>query len=713
MKKHIFIWMILLMAWANVQAQEEWTIFQSPEQVNDFVELGDYFWLATNSGVVRLHKEDKTSQRWTILNSNLPSSHIQSITIDQSNQIWIGTYDLMLARWTGSDWEVLEVSEDVISENHIRTLYTLEIDESDNIWIGSTSGLIKYDGENWQRWHQSIGTPSLGDVWSIAFGENGETFFASFFAYKMEGDSIYDLSQNDPNLFAYGDASLERYEDGVWFIAPFNSIAFYQDGTWEIYPFFSEEHWDPVGPFDITSMTKNPQGELLVTTDNGLLYRFTGNQWVLEEHPQIEATTSALTQQLFHYDEHGNSWLFKEVYYSELSDGVINTGLITDLEIRNNQVKKVIEAPDGRIVVFNDNKNLDQYHNGEWTQLSSPLDTATGWNYGYDVAFTSDNRLWLSSNHGLFVQENEAWTKHTESSGYPLDFAFRIAIGPNDEVWVSSDNELAKYNGTEWTHYTPQNSPLTDESIKEIIIDQNGIAWVSTFDEALHRIEGEEWTTYTSNNSILPYEFWPGWGMHVDLNNNVWVPLGENGALRIKPDNTWTIIGPDTPMEEAYVRRVISDSEGNLIFQTNYFHEWDGGQEWTLFNDENTPITNYLTTMHIDANNNLWCGNNDGVFVRGTLDVVNNTDQFEIIEVELATASPNPGLDEVNIHFNKPLAVDAQVSAFNLAGQSLLSQKVQTGNQDISLNTQTLPSGFYLIQILHNEEKFIIPWVKK
>ncbi|MCB0627673.1 MAG: hypothetical protein KDC43_28060, partial [Saprospiraceae bacterium] len=164
----------LLIGLAALPAQTgEWEIFRSPEQVNDYLDMGDYFWLATNNGVSRLQKDDLSSEFWSIENSDLPSGHIQSIAVDQAGTAWIGTYDVEIARWTGDDWEQIALPEELKSDNAQNRLYFLEFDQEDRLWVGTHTGLHRFDGLEWTTWNQSTTGEFIGDVWAIAFGPDG------------------------------------------------------------------------------------------------------------------------------------------------------------------------------------------------------------------------------------------------------------------------------------------------------------------------------------------------------------------------------------------------------------------------------------------------------------------------------------------------------------------------------------------------------------
>lgn len=113
-------------------------------------------------------------------------------------------------------------------------------------------------------------------------------------------------------------------------------------------------------------------------------------------------------------------------------------------------------------------------------------------------------------------------------------------MGLSNETYVNQKHQeprsmigLVKFDGTNWTLYNNQNSPLhKDNYVNAIAIDKKGNKWIAT---ASHRIGDEtyalggagilkfddkEWTAYTKENTPLPDNRinWLG----LDNNDNIW-----------------------------------------------------------------------------------------------------------------------------------------------------------------------------------------------
>src|SRR3989339_831769 len=84
------------------------------------------------------------------LNSPLPSYKIQCIAIDSTNCIWIGT-DTGLSRFDGKTWNIYNKANGLISNS----ITSISIDVNNNVWI-IDSCISKYDGNRWHHYNDKI-----------------------------------------------------------------------------------------------------------------------------------------------------------------------------------------------------------------------------------------------------------------------------------------------------------------------------------------------------------------------------------------------------------------------------------------------------------------------------------------------------------------------------------------------------------------------------
>ncbi|MCB9291430.1 MAG: T9SS type A sorting domain-containing protein, partial [Lewinellaceae bacterium] len=70
------------------------------------------------------------------------------------------------------------------------------------------------------------------------------------------------------------------------------------------------------------------------------------------------------------------------------------------------------------------------------------------------------------------------------------------------------------------------------------------------------------------------------------------------------------------------------------------------------------------------------------------------------------TLYPNPALEEVFLEFKTPLASDAEVWVYDLAGRPVLRRKLEEGADWVGIPVEQLVSGLYLVEVKSEEQVF-------
>jgi hypothetical protein len=75
---------------------------------------------------------------------------------------------------------------------------------------------------------------------------------------------------------------------------------------------------------------------------------------------------------------------------------------------------------------------------------------------------------------------------------------------------------------------------------------------------------------------------------------------------------------------------------------------------------------------------------------------------------------PNPTSKELNIQLPENIGNTIQIELINLTGKVIINQTFNTlGKNEISLNTEQLVNGIYLIKVLSQNQVFITKIVKE
>jgi len=196
MKNILFLTLCFLLNSLSAQQTNpaNWTHHQLLNEVNDIAETENDMWFATNAGLVRMDKTTLDKTIYHPYNSPLPKQHIEAVTVDANGQLFIGIYDNIMARFDGGDdWEIIEVPvhEAVATSNQMPLLFTIFIDDENEMWLGTNSGLLHYKTDGtWDIFNdETLGNSSISllDVWDITQTDNGDLFISSFEIYKYDG----------------------------------------------------------------------------------------------------------------------------------------------------------------------------------------------------------------------------------------------------------------------------------------------------------------------------------------------------------------------------------------------------------------------------------------------------------------------------------------------------------------------------------------------
>lgn len=128
-------------------------------QINDSITIGNFLWLATNNGVIKINQTTRERIHYTKENSNLPDNLVETITTNKRAAGWIGTYGNRMAFINEDEkWEAVPYDLDLFGagtvekdgkvfikgdkDNWLRTNF-IHFDVNDTLWVGTSIGLFK------------------------------------------------------------------------------------------------------------------------------------------------------------------------------------------------------------------------------------------------------------------------------------------------------------------------------------------------------------------------------------------------------------------------------------------------------------------------------------------------------------------------------------------------------------------------------------------
>lgn len=436
---------------------------------------------------------------------------ITSLAIDRDGCVWVTTWGQGLKRYSAGLWQtftppsasaylndvevdpdggvwVLESCEPEDLLHHYGAgqwqtyalrpgewpLLEMSIDGSGIIWLLCGDGLVRFDGQNAELF-SAIGGCSLAMVCSsIAPGVDEEGIWVG-----LANDGLLRIQDmqpqawvtEDPITRSYGNA-LAMEQDKLWVGMDRTHLASYSEGQWEmaeLVPGASVES-------DVKSISVGPDGTKWACSEEDGLLAYDGRDTVV--YNWMNSPLCYYYGPVF-VGADGAVWV--DGYVPGLhrfgEDGWELFEYGVDFPLTS--VSAIRQSTDG-FLWFGGVAGACSFDGESWTHYTVgnsglPDDAVQA------LACSSDGRVWFGTSGGLAVLDGSIWTTYdAANSGLPSNSVTALAASDNDTVWTgTAGNGLASFDGSQWIGYRPDNSPVIDLSVHEIV-NGNDAVWIST-----------------------------------------------------------------------------------------------------------------------------------------------------------------------------------------------------------------------------------------
>jgi len=361
--KTVFAIFGLLAIQAGGKAQM-WTNFQSQQQINDLVETDTELLLATDNGLVVINKTTLEKTIFNKSNSSLTNNHIQSITRDDSGKSWIGTYDMIIGYFDGSD--IVDQTFPTHPANTQNTeLYDYQIAPNGDVWMAADDGVFHRQGNNWVHYDEDEFGPQFFEAWDIAINEEEEIFMAGRAIHKFSNGTWTNISEGS-TLEGYLDANLFFSSDGDLFVSgDLESIGRYDGQSWQEYDI-------DFNGSQVVGFTEDQDGNVFFYTQVDGIYKFENDTWVQQSNAQTSAVNNVTPY--FYIDQNNNQWLNSDIHLSVNENGTIRNTLIAPHTLETNYTQSISKGLNGKMYFITGSQNnfsvVDADEN--WSFLPKP-----------------------------------------------------------------------------------------------------------------------------------------------------------------------------------------------------------------------------------------------------------------------------------------------------------------------------------------------------
>jgi len=201
-------------------------------------------------------------------------------------------------------------------------------------------------------------------------------------------------------------------------------------------------------------------------------------------------------------------------------------------------------------------------------------------------------------------------TNYTTADGLLTDFIECVEVDVNDNIWLGSSIGIQVFDAdiTNGTTYTTADG-LVNDNVKKIKATSNGDIWVGT-DYGISNFDGTIWLTYDNTNGLNSNQVK---SIDEDVNGGIWV--GTNQGVSHFDGATWiSYSSPD--LHWSGVNATAFDSNGDVWFAsplggTTHFD----GTTFTPYDTSNGLLSQFVTDLIIDDQDNKWVGTSSGMSV--------------------------------------------------------------------------------------------------
>jgi ligand-binding sensor domain-containing protein len=114
------------------------------------VDINAIKWIGSSDiGLIKF--DEYNFSNFNTSNSGIPSNQINCLAVSNSNDLWIGTPS-GLAIFNGSTWNVFNTSNSELPNNDVNAV---TFDQNGKAWIGTNNGFANFDGINWEVFNYS------------------------------------------------------------------------------------------------------------------------------------------------------------------------------------------------------------------------------------------------------------------------------------------------------------------------------------------------------------------------------------------------------------------------------------------------------------------------------------------------------------------------------------------------------------------------------
>lgn len=594
----IYQWMLITKDYSYLNnALDETTRLPASNGINDMVEDNNgLIWLGIDHAGVRTFDGKKLKDPKYPNDCFVAKGIVLSLACDSKNNIWIGT-SLGLVKYDGTNWT--DIDETVTG---IRAVTDIVVTATDKVYI---TGLVKnedefigggaafFNGENWTSYNKSNSAIPDNILEDLTMDNNGHL-------WALVGDHKQVVKFDGKNWKVFNNASSEfpaaevhaiatNKSGKMWFATP-KGIAEYDGSKWGMRGFtngFSPrllEYTSGDGSLDVISLTVEDNGTVwLGTRDKGVFYMKNDRLRAITQanSPLVQNSVMKIA-----IDKNNRKWFvtgYKNTDWAKYYPR--NKMNMNNVTYTNNA---------GGITVFKEYSKIDDPKWLVYDNTSADLKLGTT----FTIDEMNDGTILMpNTGDGLVTRKDGKFTTYTHSN--PMQSAFdRMFVAPDGKIYLNASvggvkvfengkvNDFAKW---------PNMGGVTG-----MAYDNTGSFWVSGTG-GISKLNNNEWQTFDKKHGDLPTVIF--YSILKDSKGTLWAG-SEKGLAKFDGAN-WQVMSKkeiEFPSDDITV--VTEAKDGKIWLGTKAGISIFDGTNWTHISKIESPKVSKFTVNSISFDKN-------------------------------------------------------------------------------------------------------------
>ncbi|MHC1702443.1 MAG: two-component regulator propeller domain-containing protein [Tenuifilaceae bacterium] len=501
---------------------------------------------------------------------------VRSIAESKDGSIWFGTLGQGLFQFVDGSFKTFKEKDGLPSD----WIYSMYVDDNDNLWIGTGNGLSFFDGKIFK----TIPLKNQNTITGIEKDKYGFLWLGTINGlYRIDPITLkYEFLSSENGLINdFINDILLDIEGNLWMTNYKGGLSELKGGKFTLY---SESSGLP-GKV-VNAICEIDSNVFLVAFDNGFMSKISNG---VSTNFGFKSLSGKRIRHILK-DRNKNLWISTYSGLLKINSKNEETWYHEETGFPDTQIRLTFEDTKGNIWVGTRNNGLIK------TCKDKPhiiFNTSNGLTSNLILSIDEDKNgnILVGTSEGIegfnIIYEDKVQKTFGEKDGFFGDIVFNTFTDKNNYVWLATNNGLSCFYDGKFTNFTTKQG-LAEDATLDILEDNYGYLWLP-FSKGIMRIKKQELLDYIDNKitSVTCRVFDKHDGMKVSECNPTAQSLkARDGSLLFPTIDGIAQIDPSSIPFNNFIPPVIIEDliVDNVKINKNNYIEFQPGKKRFTFN---------------------------------------------------------------------------------------------------------------------------------